>query len=109
MPRAEAARGVDRALGGAIAGGGCDAAGMADHEGVQRAIALLTVALTDDDEAELDDALVEAVAPDLRDTESVEALLRGLAEVSAWLLMHLEQLSGEPPSVWLRRAALDFA
>lgn len=81
---------------------------MADHEGVQRAIALLTVALSDE-EREPDIAMVDAVAPDLHDADSVEELIRGLAELSAWLLMHLEQFSEESTSIWLRRAALDFA
>ncbi|MBI2705363.1 MAG: hypothetical protein HYX32_08765 [Actinobacteria bacterium] len=81
---------------------------VAQREGVQRAIALLTVALADDD-TEPDGAVVEAVAPDLHDADATEELIRGLAEVSAWMLMHLEELSGEEPSIWLRRAALDFA
>ena len=86
----------------------CDAGRMADHEGVQRAIALLTVAFADEDrEPEAD--VIDAVAPDLHDADSVEELIRGLAEISAWLLMHLEELSDDPPSIWLRRAALDFA
>lgn len=81
---------------------------MADNEGVQRAIALLTVALAEEDrEPEAD--VIDAVAPDLYDADDVEELIRGLAEISAWLLMHLEQFSDEPPSTWLRRAALDFA
>ena len=78
------------------------------NEGVQRAIALLTVALADDD-TEPEAPVIEAVAPDLHDADATEELIRGLAEVSAWLLMHLEELSDEAPSIWLRRAALDFA
>jgi hypothetical protein len=81
---------------------------MADHEGVRQAIALLTVALADDD-LEPDAAVVDAVAPNLRDPDAVEELIRGLAELDAWLLMHLEELSGEPPAAWLRRAALELA
>jgi hypothetical protein len=81
---------------------------MASHEGVQRAIALLTVALADD-ETEPEAPVIEAVAPDLRDADATEELIRGLAEISAWLLMHLEERSGDAPSIWLRRAALDFA
>ena len=78
-----------------------------DHEGAQQAIALLTVALADDDLDPADD-VVAAIAPDLGDAAESEALIRGLAEVSAWLLMNLEELSDQPASAWLRRAALEF-
>jgi hypothetical protein len=81
---------------------------MADHEGVQRAIALLTVALGDDD-LEGQDEVVAAIAPDLDDVAESEALIRGLAEISAWLLMHLEERSSQPAQQWLRRAALEFS
>ena len=81
---------------------------MTNHEGVEQAIALLTVALSEEDR-EPDGAVIDAVAPDLSDADSVEQLVRGLAQVSAWLLMHLEELSGERSAIWLRRAALDFA
>jgi hypothetical protein len=81
---------------------------MADLEGVQRAIALLTVALGDDD-LEGQDAVVAAIAPDLDDVAESEALIRGLAEISAWLLMNLEELSSQPAQSWLRRAALEFS
>jgi hypothetical protein len=81
---------------------------MVDHEGAQRAIALLTVALADDD-LEAQDDVVAAIAPDLGDVAESEALIRGLAEVSAWLLMNLEELSDRSAEAWLRRAALELS
>jgi hypothetical protein len=92
---------------GTIDGPCCETVAMVDHDGAQRAIALLTVALADDD-LEPQDDVVAAVAPDLGDADESEALIRGLAEVSAWLLMHLEELSSRPAQEWLRQAALEF-
>jgi hypothetical protein len=80
---------------------------MVDNEGAQRAIALLTVALADDD-ADPPDDVVAAIAPDLGDAAEAEVLIRGLAEISAWLLLNLEELSDQPAHAWLRRAALEF-
>jgi hypothetical protein len=80
---------------------------MVDHDGARRAIALLTVALADDD-LDTPDDVVAAIAPDLDDPAASEALIRGLAEISAWLLMNLEELSSQPVEAWLRRAALEF-
>ena len=77
------------------------------HEGVHHAIALLTV-LLDESDGEPDEHVVQAVAPDLASSEQAAILLKGMSELSAWLLMHLEELSEESTTTWLQRAALDF-
>jgi hypothetical protein len=71
----------------------------------RRAIALLTVLLTDD--VEPSDDMLAAVVPDLDDADDVRSLLRGLGELAAWLVMQLEDASGTSAAQWLQRAALD--